>query len=150
MATPVRCISTTSERIFPQIKSLYRAPSPADPATPADRFLTLANQQNGWRSYALTRLRREALLDGILCLHRAAFCHEQRGEFRRADYFWQELLPQLSHAWEIPSTWERLARQLQSDDSPKSLRDRFATEVLVETHAGFYNSHYNTGAADPN
>jgi tetratricopeptide (TPR) repeat protein len=151
MATPEMRMASAPERLFPQISSLYSPNVPGDESTLAQRFVVLANKQNGWRSYAHARLRRDRL-DCILSLHRAAFCHERQGQFRRADCFWHELLSELPRVLGATRAWEELSRRLlvAGPMDAATLRNRFVDEILAGTHVSFYNAHLKAGPTDAN
>lgn len=140
-----------AQRIFPPINQhLYRS-SVDRKLTPdqsvASALLASSGELTSLQKYLRLNRSGAHLLSRPLFMHRKAFEHELAGQFQRADFFWKELHDQLNKLLSNKTAWTELARSLSTKDGvdvvndPTKLRVRFVEELLIDTHAAFFNGY---------
>ncbi len=141
-----------AQRVFPAItRFLYECQEKETHTVDqklAIRLLASSAQITRWDKYFKRKRRGHDCLNRALFMHRNAFELEMAGNFPRADYFWQELDEELTRLFENAATWQSLAESLASDQrdlevlsDPANVRERFIEELLVDTHAAFFNGY---------
>jgi hypothetical protein len=111
----------------------------------AEKILALADRKapalarwTGWGLDAHGRLGR------LLEHRRQALAAEQRGEWRRADFYWWLAYRALRLLYGHPELWVDLASQAaaegaQSLSNPDTLRARLLEELFIDAHCAVYN-----------
>lgn len=144
-------------RIFPRITpDLYRSPEEPADVTPdqqaARHLVTLAKEDPiPWQRLTRWKLPPMQQVVRLLSHHRLAMEAEQAAKLPRANFYWREMYSDLRVLEQRRGAWEGVAAALMEVAEvdvlrdPAQLRQRLVTEVLIDTHAAFYNGHVQTG-----
>ncbi|HEU4710818.1 MAG TPA: hypothetical protein VFS76_04595 [Pyrinomonadaceae bacterium] len=153
---PLISRSVTTERVFPPITpALYKPEndrSKLNPDQSMARTLVACPTPLTLSKHFRRRRNGRDFLTHALFTHRSAFESELAGEVQRADFFWEELYTELNFT-DRQDVWSSLAqslsneqRQLETLSDPTELRSRFVDELLIDTHAAFFNGYVRNAA----
>jgi hypothetical protein len=150
---------SSAERIFPPITpSLYQSSASESKLTVAQsaavKMLATAGEKLSlWQKYLGWGQDTSARLSHLLLTHRTAFQLEQAGQWRRADFFWQRLYAKLASTFQSDEDWQSLAASLAAQNpeleilaDPLKLQASLIEELLIDTHAAFYNGQAESSA----
>src|ERR1700741_919774 len=144
--------NVAAQRIFPPITRFFYECQEKETHTLDQKLaitlLASSAQLTGWDKYFKRKRIGRDCLNRALFLHRNAFELEWAGNFPRADFFWQELDAELTRLFKNDATWRSLAESLASEQpglevlsDPANIRARFIEELLIDTHAAFFNGY---------
>ncbi len=143
------------DRIFPSISaSLYESPEAAAAGLTKEQSAAVKLLRTSdrklllWQKYLSRKMDTSGHMARLLKLHRRAFQMERAGQWRRADFFWRQTYAELATAFEKDADWQSLADFLSRENpglkilaDASELQTRFTEELLIDTHAAFYNGH---------
>jgi hypothetical protein len=141
-----------AKRVFPQItRHLYKSFTQETFTLDQRLAMTLlasSDQLTKWQKYFKRKRNARHCFNRALFMHRNAFELELGGYYQRADFFWQELYAELTTLFENEAAWLALGQSFASEQprlevlgDPKKLRASFIEELLIDTHAAFFNGY---------
>lgn len=139
-------------RLFPLLTAYgCTKPFELDAGTPdqqaAATLLSLAklNLTRSQQFFAY-QLSPQAHLARLLMQHQMGLEAEQKAQWQRADFYWQQVQNQLKALSKREALWQALTDEIAQKypdaewlNQPLILRQRLVEEVLIDTHCGFYN-----------
>ena len=141
------------ERIFPPITPDLYAPDTSAAKLNADqaaarRLLASSVQLTARAQYFPGRHNTRERFSRLLLIHHRAFDFEREGQFTQADYFWEELHTQFVALCKNELVWYSLAESLAAEqpqllvlNDASKLENSFVEELLIDTHAAFFNGY---------
>jgi hypothetical protein len=139
-------------RLFPLLTAYgYTKSFELDSGTPdqqaAASLLSLAKLDlTQAQQFFAYKLRPQAHLTRLFKQHQLGLEAEQKAQWQRADFYWQQVQNQLKALSKREALWQALADEIAQKhpeaellNQPLILRQRLVEEVLIDTHCGFYN-----------
>lgn len=144
-------LNNSCQRLFPAIQpDIYIRNDDLNTLIPdqkvAHQLLTLAHQKfarwerlTGWKLNALGKMGR------LLLQHRLAMEAEFASQWKRADFFWQQVQIEIKSLSKQEDIWQCLVSEYANEPDlvfmrdPIQMRQRLIDELLIDTHCAFYN-----------
>jgi len=141
----------SAQRIFPTITMKLYSDFSGIFLTPnqkaARKILSLVNRKfSRWERLTGRGLDILGQISRMLQQHWMALEAEQKGQWQRANFFWQESHRSLKKLYPRSDVWRDLVNniadmtELTIMADPEQLRNTLATEIFLDTHCAFYNN----------
>jgi tetratricopeptide (TPR) repeat protein len=144
-------MNETIGRIFSPIKpNMYDTSDNKFALSPdreiAQKLLTLANRKFTWQERLFGwKLDEQGQIGRLLNWHRLGIEAELEGQWRQADFFWNQVQIEIKDCAKKDALWQNLSRELTDQtgvvimNKPLEMRQRLVEELLIDTHWAFYN-----------